>query len=82
MLPLILPTPLVAGEVTDMEWNVLDNLVVTYYAGSSKWVRCTAFNSNGSPIGGGEAMTKGEVARVSIDTPKKYVGQKLRVKCR
>ena len=82
MFPLILPKPSVSGEITDMEWNILDDLVVTYYSGSSQKVECTAFSPSGSPIGGGYAYPQGGVARVSISTPKKYVGSKLKVKCR
>jgi len=73
---------LIAGEVTDKEWNVLDHLVVTYYSGSSGFVDCTAFNSANKPIGGGSSPAQGGVARVSIDVPKKYVGNDLRVSCK
>jgi len=74
----------VAGEVTDLEWNILNQLVVTYYKGSSSLgttAECTAFNDSGNPIGGGIDLVQGGVARVSINVPKKYVGQKLRVRC-
>ena len=58
----LLMKPSVSGEITDMEWNVIDQLVVTYYKGSSGWVDwwlCTAFNSNGSPIvWGGAGLTQ------------------------
>ena len=73
---------LIAGEVTDKEWNTIDDLVVTYYLGSSGWVDCTAFNSANKPIGGGKSLAAGGVARVSIEVPKKYVGKDLRVSCK
>jgi hypothetical protein len=82
MFPLILPKPSVSGEITDMEWNILDYLVVTYYSGSSREIECTAFSPSGSPIGGGSGYSNGGVARVNISVPKKYVGLKLKVKCR
>lgn len=72
---------LIAGEVTDKEWNIIDNLVVTYYSGSSDYVDCTAFNSANKPIGGGASPAAGGVARVSIAVPKKYVGKDLKVSC-
>ena len=78
----VLVSKLIAGEVTDKEWNVLDNLVVTYYSGSPGSIDCTAFNSANKPIGGGSSRAKGGVARVSIDVPKKYVGKDLRVSCK
>lgn len=78
----VLVSKLIAGEVTDKEWNVLDDLVVTYYSGSSGFVDCTAFNSANKPIGGGSSPAQGGVARVSIDVPKKYVGKDLRVSCK
>ena len=64
-----------AGEITDMEWNILDNIVVTYYSGTSAIVNCTAFNSKNKPIGGGNAISMGGVARVQIDVPTKYEGK-------
>lgn len=78
----MLMKPSVSGEITDIEWSILDYLVVTYYSGSDGMVECTAFNSNGSPIGGGYSYPKGGVARVTIDTPEKYVGQRLKVVCK
>ena len=71
-----------AGEVTDKEFNVLDQLVVTYYSGGSGEIQCTAFNAIGSAIGGGASYAEGGVARVAISVPKKYVGKDLRVKCK
>ncbi len=82
MLPFILAKPAVSGKVTDMEWNTLDKLVVTYYSGSSKRVECTAYSPSGSPIGGGFGYPSGGVVRVFIRTPKKYVRQQLKVACR
>jgi len=70
-----------AGEITDKEWNIIDNLVVTYFKGSNGMVNCTAFNEKNKPIGGGAAPALGGVARVQIDVPKKYVGKNLSVKC-
>ena len=70
-----------AGEVTDLEWNSIDQIVVTYWSGSSGIFSCTAFNSKNIPIGGGEAYAAGGIARVSITVPKKYVGKELEINC-
>ena len=81
-------TSVLSGEVTDTEWEEITNrLIVTYYAGegieSSGMVRCTAFNSDGKAIGGGENFPRGGVARVRIQVPNKYVGKSnLTVKCK
>ena len=72
---------ILAGEITDMEFNIIDRLVVTYYKGSNGRVDCTAYNSKNKPIGGGFNFASGGVARVSIEVPKKYVRKKLSVSC-
>ena len=72
-----------AEEITDKEWNVLGDLVVTYFKGTpSRRAECTAFNSQNKPIGGGSSYVQGGVARVRISVPKKYQGKELRVDCR
>ena len=71
-----------SGEITDTEWTIFDDLIVTYYTGGEDRVNCTAYNSNDKPIGGGFSYTKGGVARVRIDVPDKYEGKALTVKCR
>ena len=76
-----------AGEITDKEWNVLGNLVVTYFKGTRStnfpdFAECTAFNSQNKPIGGGKGLVEGGVARVYVTVPKKYQGKELRVDCR
>ena len=44
------------GEVIDKEWDMLGNLVVTYFKGpSSRRAECTAFNSQNKPIGSGSS---------------------------
>lgn len=77
--------PIISGEVTDTEWNLYRQFVVTYYTGGSgsflNMVECTAFNDKGSPIGGGVGFPHGGVARVSITVPKKYVRTALKAQC-
>ena len=77
--------PTFAGEVTDLEFNIIDYLSVTYYDANSSHmdrIACTAFNSQGKPIGGDTGYAKAKVAVVDIKVPKKYVGVKnLKVKC-
>lgn len=74
--------PAVSGEITDKEYDILGDLVVTYFSGGSGKVECTVFNPAGKPIGGGYSFAAGGVARVSISVPKKYVGKDLKVVCR
>jgi len=77
-----------SGEVTDTEWEEITGmLIVTYYAGegieSSGMVRCTAFNSDGKAIGGGENFPTGGVARVRMQVPTKYERKaEVSVKCK
>lgn len=78
--------PIISGEVTDTEWNLYRQFVVTYYTGDSSrysdMVECTAFNNKGSPIGGGVGfLSGGGIARVSITVPKKYVRTALKAQC-
>ena len=74
-----------AGEITDMEWDILNDLKVTYYVGKigqSIKVDCTALNEQKKPIGGGFSYTKGGVAVVHISVPAKYQKSiKLKVDC-
>ena len=77
-----LSTPAYAGEITDKEWNIIDDLVVTYFEnGATDRADCTARNQQGEPIGGGFGYFRGSVERVSIKIPKKYVGKNLEVSC-
>jgi hypothetical protein len=71
-----------SGEITDTEWDILGRLLVTYYSGSNGRVDCTAFNENGSAIGGGYSYASGGVARVPIDVPAKYKSKPLTVSCK
>tara|TARA_B100000953_G_scaffold34121_1_gene26987 strand:+ start:763 stop:1023 length:261 start_codon:yes stop_codon:yes gene_type:complete len=77
--------PTFAGEVTDLEFNIIDYLSVTYYDANSSHmdrIACTAFNSQGKPIGGGTDYVRAKIAVVTIKVPEKYVGLKnLKVKC-
>ncbi|MDA9096933.1 hypothetical protein N9J50_01220 [Methylophilaceae bacterium] len=75
--------PTLAGEITDMEWNFLQQLIVTYYkSGGAGQVNCTAWNQERKAIGGGSGFYSGNIARVSITTPTKYVGKNLSVSCK
>tara|TARA_B100001750_G_C15186752_1_gene436839 strand:+ start:333 stop:605 length:273 start_codon:yes stop_codon:yes gene_type:complete len=82
LLVLFFSKPSYSGEITDIEWDV-SMLYVTYYDGTNtKKIECTAFNSEGTPIGGGFGYTSGGVARIWIDTPNKYKRKNLDVKCK
>jgi len=85
ILIMISVKPTFAGEITDMEFNIIDYLSVTYYDSKSNYldrIACTAFNSKGKPIGGGTGYTEAKIAVVTIKVPKKYVGLKnLKVEC-
>jgi hypothetical protein len=77
--------PTFAGEITDMEFNIIDYLEVTYYDPNGVYIdriACTVFNSKDIPIGGGTGLIKAKIAVVDIKVPKKYVGKlNLRVDC-
>ena len=85
ILLMISVKPTFAGEVTDLEFNIIDHLSVTYYDANSSHmdrIACTAFNSQGKPIGGGTDYVRAKIAVVTIKVPEKYVGLKnLKVKC-
>ena len=85
ILLMISVKPTFAGEVTDLEFNIIDYLSVTYYDANSSHmdrIACTAFNSQGKPIGGGTNYVRAKIAVVTIKVPEKYVGLKnLKVKC-
>jgi hypothetical protein len=85
ILLMISVKPTFAGEVTDMEFNILDDLSVTYFDNRSNHldrIGCIAYNSKGKPIGGGTGYARAKIAVVTIDVPKKYVGLKdLKVVC-
>ena len=85
LIPLFfsLPAPAYAGDITDMEWSIIDHLVVTYFeSGGSGLAECTAFNQKETPIGGGIGVFKGSIARVNIEVPKKYIRKSLKVSCK
>ena len=75
-----------AGEVTDSEWTIIDDLIVTYFVGQqSQEVRvdCTLFNSSDQAIAGGYSYSAGGVARVRLKPPQKYVGKTgLGIRCK
>jgi len=85
ILLMISVKPTFAGEVTDMEFNIIDYLSVTYYDGKGSTydrIGCTVFNSQKKPIGGDTGMLKAKIAVVTIKVPKKYVGKlNLKVIC-
>ena len=85
ILLMISVKPTFAGEVTDMEFNIIDYLEVTYFESKSSHldrIACTVYNSQGKPIGGDTGLAKAKVAVVTIKVPKKYVGLKnLKVDC-
>ena len=74
-----------AGEITDLEWDVLNDLKVTYFVGKSGQmirVDCTAINEQKKPIGGGFNFSEGGVAVVRISVPSKYQNSdKLKISC-
>ena len=74
---------LIAGEITDMEWDIIDDLIVTYYTGSNKKasVNCRVYSVEDKVIAGASGYADAGVARVRIDVPKKYVRKKLSVSC-
>ena len=76
-------SPLISGEVTDLEWDFLDDLIVTYYIGSNTdtIINCTAFTDDDLAVGGGSSYTSGGIARVRIKVPTKYQGDSLVVLC-
>ena len=71
-----LAMPASSGEITDMEFDSIGTLWITYYSGKSGTVECTVFNEQKKPIGGGLSSAHGGVARVMVDLPKKYEGSK------
>ena len=79
---ILFSTPVFSGEVTDKEFDVVGNLIVTYYHGTNGEVNCTAFNQQGKAIGGGMGIARGGVARVHIQVPTKYGGAELKVSCK
>ena len=85
ILLMISVKPTFAGEVTDLEFNIIDYLSVTYYDANSSHmdrIACTAFNSQGKPIGGGTDYVRAKIAVVTIQVPKKYIGKlNLKVTC-
>jgi hypothetical protein len=81
LCPLIFSKHSVAGEIVDTEWYMNKLLTITY-SPASGIVTCTAYNSEGKAIGGGEAYSVGGVARVIMHLPFKYGGKKLKVKCK
>ena len=74
--------PVYSGEVTDKEFNLVGDLIVTYYHGANGEVNCTAFNQQGKAIGGGMGIARGGVARIRMQVPKKYIGKELKVSCK
>lgn len=74
------------GEITSLEWNILEMLSVTYAVGRSGQtirVDCTAFNDKNKPIGGGFSFTAGGVATISIEVPTSFRNSnKVTVSCR
>ena len=77
----IFSKPSLSGEITDTEWNILGQLVITYFSGTSGKVECTVYNDINKAIGGGSSYASGGVARVSVSVPKKYKGASLSVRC-
>ncbi|MDA9721961.1 hypothetical protein N9U55_01620 [Luminiphilus sp.] len=78
----LLATPAFSGEITDMEFDAIGNLWITYYSGKSGSVECTVFNEQKKPIGGGSSYAQGGVARVMVRLPKKYQrGNRITAKC-
>lgn len=78
----LLATPAFSGEITDMEFNSIGSLWITYYSGKSGKVECTVFNEQKKPIGGGSGYAKGGVARVLVELPKKYQhSDRITAKC-
>ena len=71
-----LAMPVSSGEITDMEFDIIGNLWITYYSGKSGKVECTVFNEQMKPVGGGSGYASGGVARVMVSLPKKYQGSK------
>ena len=73
-----------AGEVTATEWDIVDDLIVTYYIGNmssnGEKVSCTVF-SDQTPIGGGVGYTQGGIAQVRVDVPTSYVRAALTIQC-
>ena len=73
----------ISGEITDLEWSIINRLEVTYYSGTnSTKINCTAFTKDDLPIGGNFSYTSGGVARISIEVPQKYQRKKLKVSCK
>ena len=82
LISFVFSKPSFSGEITDTEWNILGDLVITYYSGTSGKVECTVFNDRNKPIGGGFDYASGGVARVSVSVPKKYKSAKLSASCK
>ena len=79
---LLLTKSAVAGEIVDTEWT--GNFLTITYSPARGWVECTAYNSSGAAIGGGETIASGTVARILIQLPTKYSGSRknIKVSCR
>mgnify|MGYP003661009781 CR=1 FL=1 len=81
---LLLTKYAVAGEIVDTEWT--GNFLTITYSPARGWVECTAYNSSGAAIGGGEGLATGTVARVLMSVPEKYAHrtkrESVKVACR
>lgn len=80
LLNLLITNPSKAGEITNIEWSVLNDIQVTVYnPNSSSRVECTALYvpEENKPIGGGSGITRGAIAQVRIDVPPSYEEKNL-----
>jgi len=74
----------IAGNVIDMEWNLLGDLIVTYQKnnGDNSKIDCIAYNQEGVPVGSGYYFTKNGFARIRVDVRLQYIGENLDVHCK
>lgn len=73
-----------AGEITDIEWDTIGNLIIRYHLDTTvafQKVSCTIFNESNLAIAGGSGYVDGGVATVYTHPPDKYFKKALSVRC-
>ena len=79
-----------AAEITNVEWNILQDIQVTVYEPSANDLssaRCTAFYipEDNKPIGGDTGLYRAGIAQVTISVPnsfKKKSLQNFKITCK
>ena len=77
LLNLLITNTSKAVEITNVQWNSIDYLLVTVYNPNTQELgkaKCTAFYipEDNKPIGGGENYYSAGIAQVTIKVPNSY----------